>query len=698
MAIGLRLRRHEREIPARDVEAGLGQRHLEVLDDRSEERPLAIEPPQRLEAGTRLGERREPAAAAVPGGEQRPILRPREHPWDGSERLQVRRVFGRAARGTRADLEQRQFVDRRERAEERDERGVGPHQRPVGPLRLPGRVGHHVAAEGRGRRARDVREGREQRRRQRGFEVAIGEPGQAVLERDRFALLGQLQTPGRVAGGLRQDGRVRRSAAASGASAAAVEDGEFDVVARRDCRKVLLRAVDRPLCRQIPAVLGRVGVADHHLDPATPPIEEVGERGLAEQGIDDVAGVLEVVDGLEQRHDGKREAGVPGHLQRPQDGRGSCRPRQNQGVADGRSVRRVEIGDGLQRRGDAIRRRLEVARVHPHVHLGDVEAEDLDPAAQRREAAVGDAVAPMGAQAVVDEVEVGAELVGRRVGVRSVGGQRAPQAVPHHPQLPAIRLLVERRPDVCVDFRHLRRVGFRRRQQRLVHVDDRTRHAQRPGERVEFVEVAADDESPRPIDGLGEGVGAGVGVAVLVAADPRPEANRQRRVRHPPPVVAHQRGRDVEEALLEEPQPVANLVDDARSLGACLVGLPERRDEFRQRVLDVATAGVRQLRVVELMQQGADAELGGEHGATRGFRGMGRQHEFERHVPRRVLQGLVADAGVSQLAERGVERFGTHAPLDRVLPPPPDAVVLLGEVGELEVERERPYEARLLVE
>ena len=49
----------------------------------------------------------------------------------------------------------------------------------------------------------------------------------------------------------------------------------------------------------------------------------------------------------------------------------------------------------------------EVARVHAHVELREVEAEELDAAAQRGEAAVGDPRAAVRAQAAVDHVEVG---------------------------------------------------------------------------------------------------------------------------------------------------------------------------------------------------------------------------------------------------------------------------------------------------
>ena len=112
----------------------------------------------------------------------------------------------------------------------------------------------------------DSGEHRQQRRRERGFEVAIGEAREAVLEGDGLALLGQLEAAPRMAGRLREDRGVRRAAAASRAAAAAVEDRELDAVTRaRTVGEIFWRAIDLPLRGEVAAVLGRVRVADHHL-------------------------------------------------------------------------------------------------------------------------------------------------------------------------------------------------------------------------------------------------------------------------------------------------------------------------------------------------------------------------------------------------------------------------------------------------
>ena len=127
-----------------------------------------------------------------------------------------------------------------------------------------------------------------------GLEVALGEAREAVLERDRLALLRQLQAAVDRTRGLGEDACVRRSAAPAGRAAAAVEDRQLDITVGGDARQLLLRAVDLPLRGEIAAVLARVGVAHHHLEAAA---------GTAiEDLLDEGAGSAEVGDRLEQRH------------------------------------------------------------------------------------------------------------------------------------------------------------------------------------------------------------------------------------------------------------------------------------------------------------------------------------------------------------------------------------------------------------
>ena len=78
--------------------ARLRERHLEVVDQRAEERQLAVQAAQAFEVGA--GER---GAAAVPGREQRAVLRPGEDPRDRAQRAEVVAALGpRAGREPRS--------------------------------------------------------------------------------------------------------------------------------------------------------------------------------------------------------------------------------------------------------------------------------------------------------------------------------------------------------------------------------------------------------------------------------------------------------------------------------------------------------------------------------------------------------------------------------------------------------------------
>src|SRR5688572_33069266 len=67
-----------------------------------------------------------------------------------------------------------------------------------------------------------------------------------------------------AAGRLRADGAVGRAAAACDRAAAAVENGQLDLVFLRDARDLLLRAIQGPVRHQIAAVLVAIRIADHY--------------------------------------------------------------------------------------------------------------------------------------------------------------------------------------------------------------------------------------------------------------------------------------------------------------------------------------------------------------------------------------------------------------------------------------------------
>ena len=100
---------HQAGIERRDVHVGLEQRLFRLVYDQLEGHRVGHQVPQRGDAvaGNGLLERR---AHAIPAGDHVPVLAPREHPRNGAQ--VVKAAGAKPAGGPRADLEQRQFLDR----------------------------------------------------------------------------------------------------------------------------------------------------------------------------------------------------------------------------------------------------------------------------------------------------------------------------------------------------------------------------------------------------------------------------------------------------------------------------------------------------------------------------------------------------------------------------------------------------------
>ena len=215
------------------------------------------------------------------------------------------------SRRPRADLEQRELVDRREAVEERRERLV-VHERRVGLVRARARA---PASRSRPRRAATVlaTSGND------ASSVAASACSRLRRARPGRPYLNAIVSPcsvmrrraGAVRRGLGEDRAVRRAAAAAGAAAAAVEDRQLDRVLGRDVAEPDEPLVDRPLGGEEAAVLGRVRVADHHGQPAPALGEPAREGGRGEQLVEDPGRVLQVGDRLEERCDREVAARPP---------------------------------------------------------------------------------------------------------------------------------------------------------------------------------------------------------------------------------------------------------------------------------------------------------------------------------------------------------------------------------------------------
>ena len=132
-------------------------------------------------------------------------------------------------------------------------------------------------------------------------EIGIGVP-----RRDRLPLLGHPEAAAHRARRLGADRAARRSAAPRHAAPAAVEERERDAVLGRHARDGFLRPVERPVRREVSAVLVAVGIADHHHLLAAALAQVRAVRVEREQLGQDARGRVEVVERLEERHDVRR--------------------------------------------------------------------------------------------------------------------------------------------------------------------------------------------------------------------------------------------------------------------------------------------------------------------------------------------------------------------------------------------------------
>ena len=113
--------------------------------------------------------------------------------------------------------------------------------------------------------------------------------------------------PGRAG----EDGPAHGPATAPDGAAPAVEQGQPDLVASRHLRQLLLGAVQHPGRGERARLLGRVGVAQHHLLAPPARREVLPVAGVGQQPSTMRLAVGERVGGLEQGHHVEPTAGHP---------------------------------------------------------------------------------------------------------------------------------------------------------------------------------------------------------------------------------------------------------------------------------------------------------------------------------------------------------------------------------------------------
>ncbi len=318
------------------------------------------------------------------------------------------------------------------------------------------------------------------------------------------------------------------------------------------------------------------------------------------------------------------------------------------------------------------------------VEFREVEAEDLDHPLERGNAPVGDAAPAVLREAAADQAQIVQELLGLRVAV-------VPEPPPHEGELPAVRLELVACSDLGGVGRQLGLVARERLVELGQHVDERSCRGDLDGQRAHLRAVALECNGTGALERLGDRGRPRRRVAVHVAADPRPENEWWRRVGNPLTPLAEQlRGRG-EQAVLEEPEAVPDLVRDPQAVVPHFVGLPEQCHLLGDPLLDLVQLRREEPRVVEPVELLRDADMCEQHGAPRRLGRVRGEHEPDRRPAGR------SKVGVGEEPEGVLERLTDDPAVACILPPSAQAMQLLREVRELEIEPKRAQDECLLV-
>ena len=116
-------------------------------------------------------------------------------------------------------------------------------------------------------------------------------------------MLGDADLSGYTARRLGEDGLVRRTAAASDAAAATVEQAHTDIVFFEEFDQAQFRLIETPRAGHVAAVFVGIGIAEHDFLNVVAALQQVAVPFVAEHGFHDGAGVFEGFDGFEEGDD-----------------------------------------------------------------------------------------------------------------------------------------------------------------------------------------------------------------------------------------------------------------------------------------------------------------------------------------------------------------------------------------------------------
>ena len=340
------------------------------------------------------------------------------------------------------------------------------------------------------------------------------------------------------------------------------------------------------------------------------------------------------------------------------------------------------------------------------VQRGEVEAEHLQRAHQWRQALGDERGGMVVAQRVLDDAQIGQQLLGVAVGVlrrhgvaqRLGAGQRVQGGGGARVQAgegAAVGLVVAVRVVVgaaCHQLLHLRR-----------DAGQAQRHAELGAQRVQLRQVKAQRHLALALECQAQGVGADVGVAVAVAADPVPHAQERRQL-----TAVAAAGQVLGELLVE----LGNLAQEGRRVVGervlDLVGhrelgvaqharLPQLRDAGTQQRL-VACQFARRGQAVAFADQFGHRALGVEDALPLHLGGVGGQHRRDVGALQQRRHFGRSHAGFVQLVEAPGQLTALAVALALVVLAPAHMVAVLGQIGQVrEVAESADHHHRLVV-
>ncbi|MNZ26250.1 hypothetical protein D3C78_434370 [compost metagenome] len=229
-------------------------------------------------------------------------------------------------------------------------------------------------------------------------------------------------------------------------------------------------------------------------------------------------------------------------------------------------------------------------------------------------------------------------------------------------------------------------------------------HGQVGDQSLDVAQVQLGGDSPCLQQHLGGHLRRDIGVAVAVAAHPRGKANRCRLQRQTGPAAVMQQLVDAaQEARQGTPQRMLDhrkaplgLVHRGRLAATDLFGMPDFGQQPAQLATRLGLLPHGQIGMILRSQTGRNIVVLLDQGAPRHLGRMGGEHQLDIQTGDLLRQTLRTVTGGLQ----ALEHFAQHPFLERqrlVRPAATDAVVLLGDVGQIEELVERPRHRQQLV-